>query len=368
MKKNKILILVPAITARGGITNYYQVLRKEFGNEVEYFERGARTWPVRNGFGAELVRAWEDYQLFKKRLKKKDVSFIQTTTSLSVSTTIRDGLFIRYAHKKGIKTSVFFRGWDDRAEKKINKKFLWLFKFFFFKADNILTLSKKSKQQILNWGYPKQILLETTLVDKRLLENVSEKSISEKFYKVNQKKIINILFMSRIEKRKGIYELLKSYKELTKSYQNEFEFHLDICGDGSELENIKNYIDRERLEKVTIHGFTQGEKKRMIYEKSHLFIFPSYGEGMPNAVLEAMGFGIPVITTKVGGLVDFFQSGKNGLTIPIGSSKDIVLNIVKLTENLELMKRIGIDNYLYAKEHFRSDKVAMRIMKIFNKI
>ncbi|HCX99207.1 MAG TPA: hypothetical protein DG754_03625 [Bacteroidales bacterium] len=71
-KEYKILITVPASTARGGITNYYQVLRNEFSSNIEYFERGARTWPLRKGVITELIRAWKDFKAFKKRVERRN--------------------------------------------------------------------------------------------------------------------------------------------------------------------------------------------------------------------------------------------------------------------------------------------------------
>jgi len=97
----KVLLLVPAKTARGGVMNYYSVLRDELPGNFEYFERGARNWPYHNGFFTELKRALSDFKKFRERLIEKDIRLVQTSTSLSFSTTIRDGFFIRYSKKKG---------------------------------------------------------------------------------------------------------------------------------------------------------------------------------------------------------------------------------------------------------------------------
>jgi len=368
MKNGKVLILVPAVTARGGITNYYHVLKNEFSENVEYFERGARTWPIRKGILGELLRAYRDYLSFKNRLSKNDIALVQTTTSLGINSIIRDGFFLRYANKRKLKTIAFFRGWDEKAERKTEQKYLWLFKHFFFKADCFLVLSERIKSTLTKWGYKKNIYVETTLVDKKLLSDIDESFIIDKFNKLAISKNINLLFLSRIERRKGIYELLQAYTRLINDKDNQYTFHLTICGDGSELENNKRVIDREKIANVNVTGFVEGQSKKDAFKNAHIFVFPSYGEGMPNAVLEAMGFGLPVITTPVGGVVDFFIPGKHGSYIEIKNSNDIVNKISTLLFNRNLLLESALNNFALAREKFRSDEVSKRMLSIFEKI
>ena len=363
----KILILVPAVTARGGISNYYMVLKNHFSPEIEYYERGSRTWPIRRGFLPELIRAWRDYNNFKTRLKEGDISLVQSSTSLGLATSIRDGLFLRYARLKGIKTVAFFRGWDESAEKKVENIYLAVFRYFFFYSDCIIVLSDNAKQSLLKWGYKGEIIRETTLVDKNLVESVTSLELISKYEKVLETKKLKILFLSRLEKRKGIYEIIDAFKAL-KNTVTSFELRLTICGDGLELENIKNKVRNEGIHDINITGFVSGMKKKVQFEESDLFVFPSHGEGMPNAVLEAMGFGLPVITTAVGGIMDFFVNEKHGYLIEKGNYMDIVHKIIMIIESGGKLKEFSINNYELANKEFRSDLVASRIETIFQKV
>jgi glycosyltransferase involved in cell wall biosynthesis len=365
MKNKKILILVPAKTARGGISNYYQVLKNEFSRRIEYFERGSRTWPYRKGFLAELLRAWKDYLAFRKRVAENDIGLIQTTTSLGFNTIIRDGLFIRYARKKKIKTIVFFRGWDDILVDKTEKWYLLFFKLFFLKADLLITLSHKSKNDLRRWGCCQEIRIETTLVDRKLLKNVDESFIIKKFSQMGNK--VNLLFLSRVEIVKGIFELLEAYKILSNDSKIGCCLSLSICGDGKAIEEVNKWIKTERIKGVELKGFVAEDQKRDAFETAHIFLFPSFhGEGMPNAVLEAMGCGLPIVTTQVSGVVDFFVPGKNGYFILKNDSNDVVEKIKKLLQDKDGMCAMALNNYRYAEKVFRSDKVAQRMEKIFD--
>jgi len=227
---------------------------------------------------------------------------------------------------------------------------------------------EKAKKDLQKWDFDQEIFVETTVVDKNLLHGLNENAIIQK-HSLRNNNICNILFLSRIEKDKGIYELLRAYKMLQNDSELNHELHLDICGDGSEIENIKKLIASEKLKNVEIKGFVSGDAKKTVFENAHIFIFPSFhGEGMPNAVLEAMGFGLPVITTAVGGIVDFFVSGQNGYFIAPQNAKDVVDKTRTLLNDQEMILSMALKNYEIAKENFRSDKVAKRMELIFKQI
>ena len=87
VENNKIIILVPEITAHGGAANYYKALRNSFGNNVEYFTRGSRHWPFRNNLINELYRGFSDLIKFISKIKSNSIKLVQITTSLSPSHT-----------------------------------------------------------------------------------------------------------------------------------------------------------------------------------------------------------------------------------------------------------------------------------------
>lgn len=367
-ESRKVLILVPSSNARGGITNYFQILRKEYLSHIEYFERGARTWPVRNGFFAELVRAWNDYIVFKKRLKHKDILLVMSNTSLGLNSVIRDGLFLRYARIKGLKTIVLFHGWDDSIEKIFDRYYKSLIRIFFFKCDSIIVISNQVKKTLLKWGYKGEIIKETTLFDKNITININKNVLSNKYEIIKYKRELNFLFLSRMEKKKGIFELIEAFKAIKTELFNDFNIRLMLCGDGFELDTIKKITNELSIDGISIEGFVDGKKKQLAFEKSHIFVFPSHTEGMPLSVLEAMGFGLPVITTPVGGLRDFFKDGDHGYYIKINSPQDIKEKILKCINNLNELKKISLNNYTFANQRFRSDIVVQRIDAIFQEV
>ncbi|MEO8399325.1 MAG: glycosyltransferase family 4 protein [Ignavibacteriaceae bacterium] len=210
--------------------------------------------------------------------------------------------------------------------------------------------------------YQIKIFLETTLVDVELVKDIDiEKLMFTRFNRATK----TILFLSRIERSKGIYEILDIFKKLNKS---EPDYKLIFAGDGMERENLQNEILRLNIENVYLKGFVKGEEKKRLFEEASLFMFLSESEGMSNAVLEAMSFGLPVVTTNVGGIASVFQNNINGILIEKNNFDNILDKIHNIMSNKGEYLAISRENYYTAKEKFWSNVVAKRIIEIFDEI
>jgi glycosyltransferase involved in cell wall biosynthesis len=119
------------------------------------------------------------------------------------------------------------------------------------------------------------------------------------FQKINprrlNKKKFNALFLSRVHKKKGIYDLLISWSKIRPK-----NWTLNIVGSGNRdyLNFLKKYCKASKLNNIKFHGHLVDSKKHEIYKKSDLFILPSYSENFGNVIAEALNYRIPVVTTK----------------------------------------------------------------------
>lgn len=111
-------------------------------------------------------------------------------------------------------------------------------------------------------------------------------------------------------------------------------------------------------------GALSGEERLRAYRKADFFFFPSYGEGMPTVVLEAMAFGLPVVTRRVGGLVDFFEDGKMGRITDSLDPREFAELMEPYINNAEYCLQTSHYNYEYAQEHFMATKVGRKIEKL----
>jgi len=122
---------------------------------------------------------------------------------------------------------------------------------------------------------------------------------NESFSKKKKPEILKLLFVGRIIRTKGVYELVKACKRLKES---NFKFKLTMIGDGSEILEIKKLIKEYKLEEeVELKGALAYEDTQLLYPMYDLFINPSYTEGLPTTVLEALGNNLFVVATDAGG-------------------------------------------------------------------
>jgi glycosyltransferase involved in cell wall biosynthesis len=360
--KNNVLILVPNINARGGITNYYYSIRKNFPDNIHYITRGARNWPHKANKFSEGMRMISDYVNFTMCLFTKDIQVVQTTTAFYGSCVIRDGIFLFIARLFGKKTIVFFRGWDNKFVYSISGIKKKIVEKIFFKANAIIDLSQQNIDHIKEMGFKNKLILETTLVDEALVKDINiEEHIQKRFHAPKKK----ILFLSRIEKTKGIYVLLEAFKKINAVNP---DVNLIYAGDGLELNDIKKLVEKEKRSNVTFTGFVDGKAKQDLFLNASVFVFLSEFEGMPNAVLEAMAFGLPVVTTNVGGIASVFINEKNGFLVNDTNTNAIADNITALLYNEALNKNVSNLNYKEAREKFWSNVVAERMKIIFSSV
>ena len=104
------------------------------------------------------------------------------------------------------------------------------------------------------------------------------------------------------------------------------------------------------------------------FRAADLYLFTSYHEGMPTSVLEAMCFGLPIVTRPVGGLVDFFENGKMGQMVDSFNAEDFIAPIENLLHYPGDVKRIINYNSQYGRTHFLASKVARHIEHQIHKL
>jgi len=164
----------------------------------------------------------------------------------------------------------------------------------------------------------------------------------------------DLVFAGRLVKNKGIFLLLEAIKSIKQadlrlsqqSNQLSKAINLIIIGAGPLEDKIKRYIKKNRLENnVELAGWLPTTKDvARIYNQSKIMVMPSFNEGGPRVALEAMACKVPVITSKVGMMIDIIKPGENGLFV-YWNVKDIAEKILLLLENEDLRKKIAENGY-----------------------
>jgi glycosyltransferase involved in cell wall biosynthesis len=141
-----------------------------------------------------------------------------------------------------------------------------------------------------------------------------------------------IIGMGRLVKHKGFFDLINAFAEVSRY----IKCYLVILGEGKELGNLKNLCKNLKIEKeVSFPGFQNNPYPFLSH--SDIFVLPSYFEGFPNVILEAMVCGVPVISTKCHyGPEELITNNVNGILIPVGNKASLVSSLKKLINSEQL--------------------------------
>lgn len=177
----------------------------------------------------------------------------------------------------------------------------------------------------------------------------------------------NLLFVGRICFDKGIRELLEAIKALNTNINK--KYFLKLVGPVGDLNGVKinDFIQNSKVEKyVDYNGPIQfGPKLFNFYKKSHIYILPSYHEGMPKTVWESMANGTPVIASKIDGIKDNFRENEDIIFIKPRSANSIVSAVQKITSSNSLYLKL-IKNGLAKSKYYTRESQANQIVEMIN--
>jgi len=157
--------------------------------------------------------------------------------------------------------------------------------------------------------------------------------------RANYQQEIKIAFLGRICKRKGVFDLLEAFAHLAPEYQEKSK--LILAGIG-EIEEAKALAQRLEIKQhVTFPGWVDPDGRNKLLSDADVFLLPSYNEGLPMAVLEAMSWGLPVVTTPVGGIPELITNKETGLLVNPGNIPQLAEALESLITNESLRLELG---------------------------
>lgn len=249
-------------------------------------------------------------------------------------------------HHHGGEFMIFFH----QESNWLSRKWIgWIFK----KSDLILTLSENWKANLLS-------------IDKTLKIKVLPNPVSIPLLSSGKKKSpVTIIFMGRLVSAKGIDDLIDAALTLL---SKSLSFELVFYGEGEE-ERFRQRCREKNLDgHVMFKGWIDGKEKEIAYIDGDIFVLPSYNEGLPMGILEAMSYGLPVVATRVGGIPDAVKEGVNGFLITPGDVQALAACLEKLIVNPNLRREMGRVGRELATTHFEVSIVTEALETIYNEL
>lgn len=151
---------------------------------------------------------------------------------------------------------------------------------------------------------------------------------------------LTVLFLNRVTRAKGVFELVEAAARVSTARPH-VRFRI-VGPESSDSAELARHIAMAGLgDRVELAPAVEGEAKAAAYLGADVYVLPSHVEGLPGGLLEAMAYGLPCITTPVGGIPSILTDGQNGLLVPVGDPAGLAEAIQRLVRDADLRRRLG---------------------------
>jgi glycosyltransferase involved in cell wall biosynthesis len=359
MKNKNILIIGGDLTSNGGIASvikaYYSVYSK--GNyPFKLFLLKTYYYKDKSQLFELLIFAQSIFRFFRLILTER-IKLLHIHSSADISF-VRKSIFVlfgRILNKKIILHIHSSKFYDFFMSK--NKFLVLCIKFILYRCDLVIVLCNDWEQKLkLKYPNAKIQRLANPVVLPQAIEKIINLEITHKF---------TFLFVGFFIESKGIKDLLEV--SLLVKNNNINDLKIQIAGKG-ELEGyIKQYVDEHELNAVVeLVGWVSGKKKEELYRSADVFVLPSYKEGMPISILEAMSYGLPVLSTNIAGIPDIITNNQNGFMITPGDQKALFERLIYFKDNNRVLDQMRKHNLKIIVD-YSDENVFHKMVEIYQK-
>jgi glycosyltransferase involved in cell wall biosynthesis len=202
----------------------------------------------------------------------------------------------------------------------------------------------------------------------------------------NKNDNVKVLFLNHLSVAKGFVDFLEAAKQIVTERRNvDFYIGGDIInreknilvsenGKKVEFQDIPSLIKQtqensEWNRRINFLGEIAGKEQVLrLFQETDIFVLPSYSEGCPLSVLEAMASALPVIVTPVGALLELVKDGKNGLFAPIAQPTELKRKMLTLVDDPSLRQEMGKNNRLVAQSQLDIEIIVRQFSQLFNSL
>lgn len=282
---------------------------------------------------------------------------------ISLSYTIKPVIYGTIAAKlAGVKniysmiTGVGYAFTSKTAKAKLIKFVVSLLYKISLKFNSLVIFQNKDNQNLF---------VSSNIVEKKKTRIVNGSGVNmDRFSPTPYPEELTFFMLSRALYSKGIREYLKAAKIIKNKYP-EVKF-MWLGAIENQIDSIKKEDLKPYIEQSIIEHYGETNDVRQYYAQSSVFVLPSYAEGTPRTVLEAMAMSRPIITTDAPGCRETILNGENGFLVEIGNVEELVEKMEWFIHNKEMIPQMGNKSLEYCQEKFEVGKINSNMLKIMN--
>lgn len=351
-----ICMIVPDPLVHGGIA---AVTSGYYGSRLESDYRVTYVQSYCDGTKQDkLKKALKAYRQFREILKKDPPELVHIHSSFGPSF-YRKLPFIEMAAKRHIPVvnhihgSAFAEFYEDAPERK--KK---LVRRVYGKCSRMIVLSEHWKE-VLSETFPKERI--------RVISNYSvlHPEVMTKEEQELRRNGKQILYLGVLTEGKGMREMPKIIRAVAKEVPDA-TFVLAGAGD-------RGLVNEDLPEKIRIHnvqypGWVRGEEKERFLGQSMAFLLPSHMEAMPMSLLEAMGYGLPMVSTYVGGIPELVGEGPQASLAKVGDADEMAAALIRLLKEKEQWEEASRAAFQRAEECYGFDRHLEKVEAVYQEV
>lgn len=352
----KILLIGPNTEVsdryKGGIHHVIRTIREDYkqeftrnGIELSFFntERISRSAESQGKLNASnLENAWQIYRECSIELKndKYDAIIYASSTGFPLLKDMIIAKQLKERHNVKVILQIHYANIDSILIKRYKLE-KYVLKLMTDLCDGCIFLSQELLSQFVAKGFPRSNAYLLYNYHDMALDN---KLVTNKIAANNDNSKTRFVFMGSFNRRKGLYDLFEALETLdTNSYV------LDLCGgfnqDDALLKKKLEEFCSEHRESAINHGYVSYSEKDNVFLNADVCVLPSYAEGLPVVLLEAMAAGCAVIATDVGAVTEIVERNRNGIIINPGDVQALRNALLLTILDKSLLK--AMQNYNY---------------------
>lgn len=342
INKSKVLIVATSRQTMGGITNVLKRYEK-----MEIWKKYRCAWletQVNKGIILKLWYMIKAYITMLFIVPRYDIIHFHTVPGRSITMQMPVFLYSILWHKK---TIIHIHVGNQLLEYKEDR----MFSFVLRKASKVVVLANVIKD----------LMKELYGIDAEVLYNPIEEQPLRDTTKIGK----NVFFAAYLTLNKGYDTLLKAFKKVVIKHP---DWKLIIAGSG-ETDNALRLINEFGIqENVEMHSWLNKEQMAEKYKEAGIYCIASHKEGFPMGFLEAASYGIPIVTTPVGGIVDVIEHKRNCMVFDFDDTNALAEHINALIDSPILCDKISRNLISLAKERFSFSAVDNKIDTLYRNI
>jgi glycosyltransferase involved in cell wall biosynthesis len=224
-------------------------------------------------------------------------------------------------------------------------------------ADLVIVLSEQTRQFVLRVGVPEPVRALPSSVPAQF--SAEKDCVSRR----DAEGDVRVIFLGGASGfRKGVRDLSKAIELFrTKGYDQQHHVRFVLCG-GDQVWSVREDLrQKAALDFTEFRGCISEQEKLDLYRNAGIFVLPSYNEGMPYAIVEAMAAGLPIISTDTGSIPEVVEDGVNGYLVSPGDSAALVSALLRLASSSELRRQMGLSNIQKAAAEYSLDATTRKL-------